>query len=234
MSASASERPILQVKDLCKVYGAGDNRVTALDHVNLTVRRGEFVSIVGPSGSGKSTLLHILGGVDKPTSGQVWVDGGELSTLDETHLAVFRRRQIGLVYQFYNLIPVLTVAENLTLPMLLDHRRPDPVQVRALAGELGIDSRLNALPGQLSGGQQQRVSIGRALLTRPALVLADEPTGNLDRKNSAAIVELLKTFHRKYAQTLILITHDPEIALQAHRLIGIEDGRIVKDEVIGS
>lgn len=234
MSASASERPILQVKDLCKVYGAGDNRVTALDHVNLTVKRGEFVSIVGPSGSGKSTLLHILGGVDKPTSGQVWVDGVELSTLDETHLAVFRRRQIGLVYQFYNLIPVLTVAENLTLPMLLDHRRPDPVQVRALAGELGIDSRLNALPGQLSGGQQQRVSIGRALLTRPALVLADEPTGNLDRKNSAAIVELLKTFHRKYAQTLILITHDPEIALQAHHLIGIEDGRIVKDEVIGS
>ena len=234
MSASASERPILQVKDLCKVYGAGDNRVTALDHVNLTVRRGEFVSIVGPSGSGKSTLLHILGGVDKPTSGQVWVDGVELSTLDETHLAVFRRRQIGLVYQFYNLIPVLTVAENLTLPMLLDHRRPDPAQVRALAGELGIDSRLNALPGQLSGGQQQRVSIGRALLTRPALVLADDPTGNLDRKNSAAIVELLKTFHRKYAQTLILITHDPEIALQAHRLIGIEDGRIVKDEVIGS
>ena len=234
MSASASERPILQVKDLCKVYGAGDNRVTALDHVNLTVRRGEFVSIVGPSGSGKSTLLHILGGVDKPTSGQVWVDGVELSTLDETHLAVFRRRQIGLVYQFYNLIPVLTVAENLTLSMLLDHRRPDPVQVRALAGELGIDSRLNALPGQLSGGQQQRVSIGRALLTRPALVLADEPTGNLDRKNSAAIVELLKTFHRKYAQTLILITHDPEIALQAHRLIGIEDGRIEKDEVIGS
>ncbi len=234
MSASASERPILQVKDLCKVYGAGDNRVTALDHVNLTVRRGEFVSIVGPSGSGKSTLLHILGGVDKPTSGQVWVDGVELSTLDETHLAVFRRRQIGLVYQFYNLIPVLTVAENLTLPMLLDHRRPDPAQVRALAGELGIDTRLNALPGQLSGGQQQRVSIGRALLTRPALVLADEPTGNLDRKNSAAIVELLKTFHRKYAQTLILITHDPEIALQAHRLIGIEDGRIVKDEVIGS
>lgn len=234
MSASASERPILQVKDLCKVYGAGDNRVTALDHVNLTVRRGEFVSIVGPSGSGKSTLLHILGGVDKPTSGQVWVDGVELSTLDETHLAVFRRRQIGLVYQFYNLIPVLTVAENLTLPMLLDHRRPDTAQVRALAGELGIDTRLNALPGQLSGGQQQRVSIGRALLTRPALVLADEPTGNLDRKNSAAIVELLKTFHRKYAQTLILITHDPEIALQAHRLIGIEDGRIVKDEVIGS
>lgn len=234
MSASASERPILQVKNLCKVYGAGDNRVTALDHVNLTVKRGEFVSIVGPSGSGKSTLLHILGGVDKPTSGQVWVDGVELSTLDETHLAVFRRRQIGLVYQFYNLIPVLTVAENLTLPMLLDHRRPDPAQVRALAGELGIDSRLNALPGQLSGGQQQRVSIGRALLTRPALVLADEPTGNLDRKNSAAIVELLKTFHRKYAQTLILITHDPEIALQAHRLIGIEDGRIVKDEVIGS
>ena len=234
MSASASERPILQVKDLCKVYGAGDNRVTALDHVNLTVRRGEFVSIVGPSGSGKSTLLHILGGVDKPTSGQVWVDGVELSTLDETHLAVFRRRQIGLLYQFYNLIPVLTVAENLTLPMLLDHRRPDPAQVRALAGELGIDTRLNALPGQLSGGQQQRVSIGRALLTRPALVLADEPTGNLDRKNSAAIVELLKTCHRKYAQTLILITHDPEIALQAHRLIGIEDGRIVKDEVIGS
>ncbi|HJD21013.1 MAG TPA: ABC transporter ATP-binding protein [Candidatus Gemmiger faecigallinarum] len=224
--------PILQVRDLCKVYGAGGSRVAALDHVSLTVRRGEFVSIVGPSGSGKSTLLHILGGVDKPTAGQVLVDGVDLSTLDETRLAVFRRRQIGLVYQFYNLIPVLTVAENLTLPLLLDHRRPDAAQVRSLAVELGIADRMDALPGQLSGGQQQRVSIGRALLTRPALVLADEPTGNLDRKNSAAIVELLKGFHRKYAQTLILITHDPEIALQAGRVLSLEDGRIVKDEVI--
>ena len=224
--------PILQVRDLCKVYGSSGNQVVALDHVSLTVNRGEFVSIVGPSGSGKSTLLHILGGVDKPTSGSVQVDGVELSTLDESRLAVFRRRQIGLVYQFYNLIPVLTVRENLTLPLLLDHRKPGKGQVKALAEELGIADRLNALPGQLSGGQQQRVSIGRALLTRPALVLADEPTGNLDTKNSAAIVELLKTFHKKYAQTLILITHDPDIALQAQRLIRIEDGRIVKDEVI--
>lgn len=224
--------PILQVRDLCKVYGSSGNQVVALDHVSLTVNRGEFVSIVGPSGSGKSTLLHILGGVDKPTSGSVQVDGVELSTLDESRLAVFRRRQIGLVYQFYNLIPVLTVRENLTLPLLLDHRKPGKGQVKALAEELGIADRLNALPGQLSGGQQQRVSIGRALLTRPALVLADEPTGNLDTKNSAVIVELLKTFHKKYAQTLILITHDPDIALQAQRLIRIEDGRIVKDEVI--
>ena len=224
--------PILQVRNLCKIYGTGANAVTALDHVNLTVQKGEFVSIVGPSGSGKSTLLHILGGVDKPTSGQVMVDGVELSALDETRLAVFRRRQIGLVYQFYNLIPVLTVGENLTLPLLLDQRRPDAGQVRALAGELGIGDRLNALPGQLSGGQQQRVSIGRALLTRPALVLADEPTGNLDRKNSASIVELLKSFHKKYSQTLILITHDPEIALQADRILSLEDGRIVKDEVV--
>lgn len=228
------DNPILQVRDLCKVYGSGSNRVVALDHVCLTVNRGEFVSIVGPSGSGKSTLLHILGGVDKPTSGSVQVDGVELCGLDESRLAVFRRRQIGLVYQFYNLIPVLTVAENLTLPLLLDHRKPGPGQVKALARELGIADRLDALPGQLSGGQQQRVSIGRALLTRPALVLADEPTGNLDTKNSAAIVELLKTFHQKYAQTLILITHDPDIALQARRLIRIEDGRIVKDEVIRS
>ncbi|WP_294498808.1 ABC transporter ATP-binding protein [uncultured Gemmiger sp.] len=231
MPASAAT-PILQVHDLCKVYGAGPNTVAALDHVSLTVQRGEFVSIVGPSGSGKSTLLHILGGVDRPTSGRVTVDGVELSTLNETRLAVFRRRQIGLVYQFYNLIPVLTVAENLTLPLLLDHRRPDAGQVKALADELGIAGRLDALPGQLSGGQQQRVSIGRALLTRPALVLADEPTGNLDRKNSAAIVELLKKFHAKYSQTLILITHDPEIALQAGRILSLEDGRIVKDEVV--
>ena len=226
------DNPILQVRDLCKVYGSSGNQVIALDHVSLTVNRGEFVSIVGPSGSGKSTLLHILGGVDEPTSGSVQVDGVELSTLNESRLAVFRRRQIGLIYQFYNLIPVLTVRENLTLPLLLDHRKAGKGQVQAMAEELGLSDRLKALPGELSGGQQQRVSIGRALLTRPALVLADEPTGNLDTKNSAAIVELLKTFHKKYAQTLILITHDPDIALQAQRLIRIEDGRIVKDEVI--
>ena len=226
------DNPILQVRDLCKVYGSSGNQVIALDHVSLTVNRGEFVSIVGPSGSGKSTLLHILGGVDKPTSGSVQVDGVELSTLNESRLAVFRRRQIGLIYQFYNLIPVLTVRENLTLPLLLDHSKAGKGQVQAMAEELGLSDRLNALPGELSGGQQQRVSIGRALLTRPALVLADEPTGNLDTKNSAAIVELLKAFHKKYAQTLILITHDPDIALQAQRLIRIEDGRIVKDEVI--
>lgn len=223
---------ILQIRDLCKVYGSGDHPVTALDHISLTVGRGEFVSIVGPSGSGKSTLLHIIGGVDKPTSGSVQVEGVELSALDESRLAVFRRRRIGLVYQFYNLIPVLTVRENLTLPLLLDHRAPDPEQVEDLAKALGIADRMNALPNELSGGQQQRVSIGRALLASPAIVLADEPTGNLDSKNSAAILALLRAFHQKYAQTLILVTHDPDIARQAQRLIRMEDGRIVKDEVI--
>ena len=224
--------PILQVRDLCKVYGAGGSRVAALDHVSLTVRRGEFVSIVGPSGSGKSTLLHILGGVDKPTAGQVLVDGVDLSTLDETRLAVFRRRQIGLVYQFYNLIPALTVEENLTLPLLLDRRPIDRGHLMELAARLGLADKLHALPNQLSGGQQQRVSVGRALITRPALLLADEPTGNLDTKNSAAILALLQQFHRQLGQTLLLITHDPAIARQADRVLSLRDGRLEKDEVM--
>lgn len=226
------EQEILALQDVCKVYGAGSTRVTALDHVSLSVKRGEFVAIVGPSGSGKSTLLHLIGGVDKPTCGHVIVDGTDLGSLNESKLAVFRRRQIGLVYQFYNLIPVLTVRENLTLPLLLDRRPVNQGQFEALCQTLGLTERLDALPSQLSGGQQQRVSIGRALITSPALVLADEPTGNLDSRNSAEIVGLLKDFHRRYQQTLLLITHDRSIALQADRILSIEDGRIVRDEVI--
>lgn len=226
------EQEILALQDVCKVYGAGSTRVTALDHVSLSVKRGEFVAIVGPSGSGKSTLLHLIGGVDKPTCGHVIVDGTDLGSLNESKLAVFRRRQIGLVYQFYNLIPVLTVRENLTLPLLLDRRPVNQGQFEALCQTLGLTERLDALPSQLSGGQQQRVSIGRALITSPALVLADEPTGNLDSRNSAEIVGLLKDFHRRYHQTLLLITHDRSIALQADRILSIEDGRIVRDEVI--
>lgn len=223
---------ILEARNLTKTYGAPPNEVRALDGVSFTVRRGEFVSVIGPSGSGKSTLLHILGGVDRPTAGSVTVDGTDLAKLSESQLAVFRRRQIGLVYQFYNLIPTLTVAENLTLPLLLDHRRPDEASLAGMAAALGLSDRMNALPAELSGGQQQRVSIGRALLPRPALVLADEPTGNLDSRNSAAIVALLKTFHQKLDQTLILITHDRDIALQADRMLAIEDGRIAADEVL--
>lgn len=223
---------LLQVQDLTRVYGTGSAQVVALDHVSFTVRRGEFVAIVGPSGSGKSTLLHLIGGVDAPTSGRVLVDGQDLGVLSESRLAVFRRRQIGLVYQFYNLIPILTVQENLTLPLLLDHRRVDKGQLARLVTALGLENKMQALPGELSGGQQQRVSIGRALITSPALVLADEPTGNLDSKNSAEIVALLKHFHQTHHQTLLLITHDRSIALQADRLISLEDGHIVKDEVI--
>lgn len=223
---------ILEARNLTKTYGTPPNEVKALDDVSFTVKRGEFVSVIGPSGSGKSTLLHILGGVDRPTSGTVTVDGTDLAKLSESRLAVFRRRQIGLVYQFYNLIPTLTVAENLTLPLLLDHRRPDEASLAGMAAALGLSDRMNALPAELSGGQQQRVSIGRALLPRPALVLADEPTGNLDSRNSAAIVALLKTFHQKLDQTLILITHDRDIALQADRMLAIEDGRIAADEVL--
>ena len=225
-------RPLLQVRGLGKVYGSGQTAVAALQDVSFTVERGSFVSIVGPSGSGKSTLLHILGGVDRPTAGQVLVDGVDIGTLPESRLAVFRRRQIGLVYQFYNLIPALTVEENLALPLLLDRRPVDRARLVELAARLGLADKLRALPGELSGGQQQRVSIGRALITRPALVLADEPTGNLDTKNSAAILALLRQFHRQYAQTLVLITHDPAIARQADRVLSVEDGRLVKDEVI--
>ena len=227
-----STSPILRIEHLTKVYGRGETAVTALDDVSFTVERGSFVSIVGPSGSGKSTLLHIIGGVDTPTSGRVVVDDTELATLPEAKLAIFRRRQIGLVYQFYNLIPVLTVEENLTLPLLLDGRKIDGGQLVQLAARLGLADKMQALPGQLSGGQQQRVSVGRALLTRPAILLADEPTGNLDSKTSAEIVALLKTFHTRYNQTMLLITHDRGLALQADRVLSIEDGRIAKDEVI--
>ena len=223
---------ILRVENLSKIYGRGDTAVRALDNVSFSVQKGEFVAIIGPSGSGKSTLLHILGGVDTPTAGKVFIDGTDVYQLNATNLAIFRRRQIGLIYQFYNLIPVLNVEENITLPLLLDGRRVDPKLLRELITTLGLEQRLKHLPNQLSGGQQQRVSIGRALANSPALVLADEPTGNLDSKNSAEIINLLRLYNKKYNQTLIVITHDEKIALQADRIIGIEDGRIARDEVM--
>ena len=223
---------ILRVEHLNKIYGSGDTAVHALDDVSFTVEKGEFVAIVGPSGSGKSTLMHILGGVDSPTSGKVFVDGTEIGTLDETELAIFRRRQIGLIYQFYNLIPVLNIKENITLPLLLDGREVDEKSLSDLVGSLGLTDRLGYLPNQLSGGQQQRVSIGRALITHPALILADEPTGNLDRQNSAESIELLKMFNRQHSQTLLVITHDENIALQADRILAVEDGKIVQDETL--
>lgn len=223
---------ILTIEHLTKIYGKGDTAVRALDNVSFSVSKGEFVAIVGPSGSGKSTLLHILGGVDRPTSGTVRIEGNDIYALNESNLAIFRRRQIGLIYQFYNLIPVLTVAENITLPLRLDGRKVDEQELSGLLSMLSLQNRVNHLPNQLSGGQQQRVSIGRALINHPALVLADEPTGNLDSKNSAEIVELLKYFNREMNQTLIVITHDERIALQADRIIAIEDGRISRDEVV--
>lgn len=223
---------ILRVEKLSKVYGSGEAKVKALDDVSFSIEKGEFVAIIGPSGSGKSTLLHILGGVDRPSSGKVYIDNTDIYTLNETKLAIFRRRQIGLIYQFYNLIPVLSVAENITLPLLLDERKPEPQQLAEVLQTLKLADRVNHLPNQLSGGQQQRVSIGRALISKPAIVLADEPTGNLDSKNSADIMELLRMSNKMYHQTLILITHDQNIALQANRIISIEDGRIAKDEVI--
>ena len=223
---------ILRIQNLTKIYGSGDTEVRAVNNVSFSVQKGEFVAIVGPSGSGKSTLLHILGGVDRPTDGKVFIEGNDIYALNENSLAVFRRRQIGLIYQFYNLIPVLNVEENITLPLLLDGRKVDRAYLQKLIDTLGIAERLTHLPNQLSGGQQQRVSIGRALVNNPAIVLADEPTGNLDSKNSAEIVELLKYFNRENRQTLIIITHDERIALQADRIIAIEDGRIARDEVI--
>lgn len=223
---------ILEIKNLSKVYGSGDMEVRALDNVSFTVPKGQFVAIIGPSGSGKSTLLHILGGVDTATSGTVMVDGTDISKLDETALAVFRRRQIGLIYQFYNLIPVLTVEENMTLPLLLDGKKVDKIQLADLLDKLSLGDRVTHLPNQLSGGQQQRVSIGRALMNHPALVLADEPTGNLDSKNSGEIIELLRYFNKTMDQTVVIITHDERIALSADRIISIEDGKVVKDEVI--
>ncbi|MDO4362988.1 MAG: ABC transporter ATP-binding protein [Clostridia bacterium] len=222
---------ILEVKNLSKIYGKDETKVVALDNVSFSVKQGEFVAIIGPSGSGKSTLLHILGGVDVPTKGSVIINGTDIATLDETNLAIFRRRQIGLIYQFYNLIPILTVEENLTLPLLLDGRKPNQKIIDSLVKTLGLEHRLKHLPSQLSGGQQQRVSIGRALVNNPALMLADEPTGNLDSENTKEIILLLKKFNKEYNQTLIVITHDERIALAADRVIAIEDGKITRDEV---
>ena len=223
---------ILKVENLSKVYGKGDNQVKALDNVSFGVEKGQFVAIIGPSGSGKSTLLHILGGEDVPTSGKVYMDGQDVYAQNEEQLAVFRRRQVGLIYQFYNLIPVLDVTENITLPVLLDGRKVNKERLEELLDILKLKGREKHLPNQLSGGQQQRVSIGRALMNSPAVVLADEPTGNLDSKNSQEIVDLLKLSNKKYDQTLVVITHDENIALQADRIIAIEDGRITRDEVI--
>lgn len=223
---------ILRVENLCKTYGKGENQVKALDNVSFSVNKGEFVAIIGPSGSGKSTLLHILGGVDKATSGKVYVDGSDVYAQNDEQLAIFRRRQVGLIYQFYNLIPVLNVVENITLPVLMDGRKVNQDRLEELMITLKLVGRENHLPNQLSGGQQQRVSIGRALMNAPAVVLADEPTGNLDSKNSQEIVDLLKVSNQKYNQTLIIITHDENIALQADRILAIEDGNITRDEVI--
>ncbi|HSR03647.1 MAG TPA: ABC transporter ATP-binding protein [Proteiniclasticum sp.] len=223
---------IVKVENLTKTYGEGINQVKALDDVSFSIEKGDFVAIIGPSGSGKSTLLHILGGVDKPTSGKVFMDGNDVYTQDDEKLAIFRRRQVGLIYQFYNLIPVLNVVENMTLPVLMDSRAVNEKRLKELLTTLSLHGRENHLPNQLSGGQQQRVSIGRALMNAPAVVLADEPTGNLDSKNSQDIIELLKESNRKYNQTLIIITHDENIALQANRIISIDDGKITRDEVI--
>ena len=223
---------ILKVNNLSKVYGKGDTQIKALDDVSFSVEKGEFVAIVGASGSGKSTLLHILGGVDTPSFGQVLVDGTDICTLDQTKLAIFRRRQIGLIYQFYNLIPILNVEENITLPLLLDERNLDESRLKEIVATLGLGDRVTHLPSQLSGGQQQRVSIGRALINNPALILADEPTGNLDSSNSKEIISLLKLSNKRYNQTLILVTHDRDIALQANRIISFGDGRILRDEAV--
>ncbi len=222
---------ILEVKNLSKVYGKGETMVKALDNVSFSVEQGEFVAIIGPSGSGKSTLLHILGGVDTPTNGSVIINNTDISTLNETALAIFRRRQIGLIYQFYNLIPILTVEENITLPLLLDGRKPDKRLIESLVNRLGLSKRLTHLPNQLSGGQQQRVSIGRALVNNPALMLADEPTGNLDSENSKEIISLLRKLNKENNQTVIIITHDEKIALSADRIISVQDGKIIGDEV---
>ena len=223
---------IMRIEHLTKTYGMGENIVHAVNDISFSVEKGEFLAIIGPSGSGKSTLLHILGGVDRPTSGSVWVNGQDVYAQDEEQLAIFRRRQVGLIYQFYNLIPVLNVVENITLPVLMDGRKVNEARLNELLSALGLNSRKKSLPNQLSGGQQQRVSIGRALINAPAVVLADEPTGNLDSKNSQEIVELLKQSNRAYGQTLVVITHDESIALQADRIIALEDGKIVRDERI--
>ena len=223
---------MIQVEHLSKVYGKGENEVVALNDVFFSVKKGEFVAIIGPSGSGKSTLLHILGGVDRPTKGKVYFDGVDVYQQKEDQLAIFRRRQVGLIYQFYNLIPILNVVENMTLPVLMDGREVNQEFLTELVATLGLEGKEKKLPNELSGGQQQRTSIGRALMTSPLVVLADEPTGNLDSKNSQEIIQLLKASNKKYNQTLIVITHDENIALQADRIIAIEDGGITRDEVI--
>lgn len=220
----------LKIEDLCKVYGRGENRINALDHVSLTIEKGEFTAVIGPSGSGKSTLLHIIGGVDVPTNGKVYLDGQDVYAQNNEKLAIFRRRQVGLIYQFHNLIPTLNVVENITLPILMDRRKVNEERLHDLLELLGLMDRKTHLPNQLSGGQQQRVAIGRALMNAPAVMLADEPTGSLDSKNGHEIVNLLKLSNKKYGQTLILVTHDETIALQADRIIGIADGRVVRDE----
>ncbi len=223
---------ILEVNELTKIYGSGDNRVTALDHVSFRVKKGEFVAIVGASGSGKSTLMNLIGGIDRPTSGEVVVDGRRIFDMDESALAIFRRRNIGIVYQFYNLIPNLTVVENIMLPCLLDNRKPDAQKLAGILEMTDLAERADHLPGELSGGQQQRVSVGRALINAPAFILADEPTGNLDSKAGRKIMELLTAANRKENQTLILITHDEKIALLADRILTISDGKLVRDEVM--
>ena len=224
---------ILRVENLNKTYGKGENQVKAVDNVSFSIQKGEFVAIIGASGSGKSTLLHLIGGVDRPTSGKVFIDGKDIYTLNDDNLAIFRRRQIGLIYQFYNLIPVLNVAENITLPTKLDGRDVDERRLNDLLKTLGLEKRKYNLPNQLSGGQQQRVSIGRAMMNEPALMLADEPTGNLDSKASEEIISLLRLSNKKYNQTVIVITHDEKIALEADRIITIDDGKIIKDERTG-
>lgn len=220
----------LKIENLCKVYGKGDNQVTALDHVSLTIEKGEFTAIIGSSGSGKSTLLHIIGGVDVPTSGKIYLEGQDVYAQSNEKLAIFRRRQVGLIYQFHNLIPTLNVVENITLPILMDKRKVNEERLNDLLELLGLKDRKTHLPNQLSGGQQQRVSIGRALMNAPAVMLADEPTGSLDSRNGHEIIKLLKESNKKYNQTLIIVTHDENIALQADRIIGISDGKVVRDE----
>ncbi len=223
---------ILRVENLCKKYGTKNTEVVALDHASFTVEKGEFVAIVGASGSGKSTLLHLIGGVDQPTEGKVWIDGTDIYTLDPDKLAIFRRRQVGLIYQFYNLIPILNVEENITLPLRLDGKKVEQRKMKEILSILELENRRKHLPNQLSGGQQQRVSIGRALITHPSIVLADEPTGNLDSRASREIIDLLKVSNRKYNQTVILITHDENVALEADRILTIEDGKIISDEKV--
>lgn len=222
---------ILSCNDLTKIYGTGPNAVTALDHVTLSVESGEFVAIVGASGSGKSTLLHLLGGVDRPSEGEIRIEDTDISTLDEEALAAFRRRKVGLIYQFYNLIPTLTIKKNILLPVLLDGRKPDQKRFDQIVTTLGLTDRLDHLPGELSGGQQQWAAIARSLICRPAILLADEPTGNLDRKNSQETLDLLKLSHRRFGQTVLLITHDEKLALEADRILTMEDGRVIKDQV---